>query len=50
MEKPSQPMFATAMFSLVCILMQILTSWLVITLKWDTLVVLLVLKTPYVSK
>jgi len=36
MEKPSQSMFATAMLSIVRILTQILTSWLVITLKWNT--------------
>jgi len=36
MEKPSQSMFARAMLVVVHILMQDLTSLLVITLKWNT--------------
>jgi hypothetical protein len=44
MEKPSQSMFARALFHVVRILTQILTSWLVVNLIWNTRVVLLVLK------
>jgi len=44
MEKPSYSMFARAMFSAVRKLMHILTSWFMITLKWNTLVVVPVLK------
>jgi len=44
MEKSSQSMFARAMFRVVRIFTQILTSWLVVTLVWKTRVVLLVLK------
>ena len=44
MEKHSQSMFARAVPSTVHILTQILMSWLVITLKWNTQVVSLVLK------
>jgi len=36
MGKPSQSVFATAMLGAVRILTQILTSWLVITSKWNT--------------
>ena len=44
MEKPSQSVFARATLSVVCILMQVLAFWLVLTLKWNTRVALLVLK------
>lgn len=44
MEKPSQCVFARAKLSVVRILMQVLTFWLVLTLKWNTRVALLVLK------
>ena len=44
MEKPSQSVFARATLSVVCILMQVLVFWLVLTLKWNTQVALLVLK------
>jgi hypothetical protein len=44
MEKPSQSVFARAVFRVVRILTQIVTSWLVVTLIWNTRVVLLVLK------
>jgi len=43
MEKPSQSMFARAVPSAICILTQILMSWLVITLNWNAQVVSLVL-------
>jgi hypothetical protein len=44
MEKPSHAVFARAKLSVVCILIHVLTSWLVITLEWNVWVVLLVLK------
>jgi hypothetical protein len=37
MEKSSQSMSAIDMLSAVCIMMQIFTSWLLITLKMNTL-------------
>jgi hypothetical protein len=40
MEKPSQSVFARAKLSVT----QVLTFWLMITLKWNTRIVLLVLK------
>jgi len=36
MKKPSQSTFARAMLSVGRVLTQILTPWLVITLKWNT--------------
>jgi len=44
MGKHSQCMFARAVLNALRILTQILKSWLMITLKWNTRVVLLVLK------
>ena len=44
MAKSSHSAFARKMLRAVCMLTQILTSWLVITLKWKTRVVSLVLK------
>jgi hypothetical protein len=44
MEKPSYSMFASTMLNTVRKLIQILTSWFVITLKRNTQVVVLVLK------
>jgi len=42
MEKPSQSVFAKAMLSAVRMLMQGLTSWLVMTSNWNARVVSLV--------
>jgi hypothetical protein len=39
MEKHSQSMFVRSMLNALCILTQILKSWLVITLKWNARVV-----------
>jgi hypothetical protein len=50
MAKPSHSVFARRMYSVVRMLMQNLKSWLVITFRWNTRVLSLVLKLKFPSK